>query len=38
MGIFDWLFGKKQGLFKTYHENGQLKEEGNWKDGEEEMG
>ena len=37
MGIFDWLFGgkyknfKREGLWKTYHKNGQLKFEGNYK-------
>ena len=38
MGIFDFLKGKpiKEGLCKYYHENGQLKSEGNFKDNKKE--
>ncbi len=45
MGIFDFFKGssenqmkngKKEGLWKYYHESGQLREEGNYKDGERE--
>jgi hypothetical protein len=32
MGIFDWLKRKKNGLQKSYYENGQIKLEENWKD------
>ena len=38
MGIFDFLKGQpiKEGLLKSYHENSQLKSEGNFKDNKKE--